>query len=217
MLQERYQVLRVEIRNSGGLLFLYTNSRGPCPWKLLWTHQSDLWCHCDVFTPVFIQEKDHTSQWDAHSPPLSLTWFSCTDLIVSFLFELSRLLASGARAAFCLLQSCPWWDFCILLSFMHLDISLKITVSPCATEPSQLHTHMGLVKVHSNPEGPESRGSLGLGPLQLAAGSPDSNNRVASQLQGTAKLFPQRSQIGGKWVIMGSEIGWMITALQTFK
>lgn len=61
------------------------------------------------------------------------------------------------------------------------------------------HTHTRLVEPHPNPGRLESRGrSLGLGLLQLATASYDSNNRVASQLQGTAMLFPQRSQIGGK-------------------
>lgn len=64
----------------------------------------------------------------------------------------------------------------------HLCISAPL----CAIS----HTHMGLVKTCPNSGSPESsRRSLGLGPLQLATGSHDSNNRVASQLQGTAKLF----------------------------
>ena len=83
-----------------------------------------------------------------------------------------------------------------VLACRHVCVSLCLCVP---VEPLQPHTHMGLVKTRPNPERPESRGRvLGLGPLQLATGSHDSNNRVASQLQGTAEPFPQRSQIGGK-------------------
>lgn len=70
--------------------------------------------------------------------------------------------------------------------------ALYLCVPAChgAVMATCTHTHMGLVKPCSNPERLESRGrSLGLGPLQLATGSHDSNKRVASQLQGTVMLF----------------------------
>lgn len=124
--------------------------------------------------------------------------------------------------------------FCFLLGLgLHVFIVvlylIRTSVYPCLAYACQhvcacvpwshcSHTHMGLVKHHPNPERPESgERSLGLGPLQLAAGSHGSNNRVASQLQGTAMLFSHRSQIGGKWIIMGSKIQWMIIVLQPFK
>lgn len=61
-----------------------------------------------------------------------------------------------------------------------------VCASPCHCVPwihhSQTHTHTGLVKTRPNPERPECRGRVrGLGPLQLATGSHDSNNWVASQ------------------------------------
>lgn len=143
--------------------------------------------------------------------------FGFQTLILSFPFSLSwmrgvMLLPFGSYTSWVYCSPVLDETFVYLLTCMHADTSVWISVSLWAFTA----THTGLVKACPNPERPESRGRvLDLGPLQLATGSPDSNNRVAFQLQGTAKLFPQRSRIGGKWVIMGSEIEWMITALQT--
>lgn len=79
-------------------------------------------------------------------------------------------------------------------SLMRLLYTFSLCVPVCHGAIIHTHTHtlthMGLVKPHPNPERLDSRGrSLGLGPLQLATGSHDSNNWVASQLQGTVMLF----------------------------
>lgn len=153
-------------------------------------------------------------QWiTVRASMLSVIRFACTNLISSLLSESYVLPLKLVPRVFIAILSLMRLLY-TPLTCMHSNMSVYLCVPAC----HRSHTYMGLVNTGPNPERPESsRRSLGLGPLQLATGSHDSNNRVASQLQGTAKLFPQRSQIGGKWVIMGSEIEWMITALQSFK
>lgn len=145
---------------------------------------------------------------------LPLIWFSYIDHIFgeSCCFPL-RLLPCVFITVLSLMGLLYIFD-------LHACRHVCVTLDHCVpwSHHSHTHTHMGLVKARPNPERPESSGrALGLGPLQLATGSQESNNWVASQLQGTARLFLQRSQIGGKWVITGSEIDSMITALQSFK
>lgn len=103
------------------------------------------------------------------------------------------------------MQSYPQCDVCIL-SGSHACRHIYASLCPWSCDT---HTH---TYGHTQES---TRRSLGL--LQLATGSQDSNNRVASQLQATAEPFPERSQIGGKRVIMGSEIERMITALHSLK
>lgn len=124
--------------------------------------------------------------WVFHVPYCQLL---CTDLIFILFFELTFAVthcdSPPDSYLMCLLHSYPV-ETIVYLCF----VSLRPSMPWGCYSHMHTHTHMGLVKPCSNPERLESRGrSLGLGPLQLATGSHDSNKRVASQLQGTVMLF----------------------------
>ncbi len=66
------------------------------------------------------------------------------------------LLPFGARTS-CLLQSCPWWDFCIPLTCMHADTCVYLCVPVCHWAITATHTwawlRLVLTQRDQSPEG----------------------------------------------------------------